>query len=673
MQAQERPRFRQDLVAELIEEQGARFIDVMDPDSDHVFRFYEVEYALACAMDGERDVAGIVKWAQEELGVTPSPKEVQSVIATLVDLKFIDTGAPAADAQVAKAAQPAQPAPAAAAAATPAPVAKPAPTDNELARGVVVGQNVAAKAPHEAAQDVELGGAGSKAQPKAADLPPAPDFALGSPGAAPVAAPPKAAVEDIALGAPGAREASKPAAAKAPVSEVSIDLAAHMPVGAADVKDAVKQSKVMAAVDVPKELLAAEAPAATKPVEAPVEAKSAKQLEREAQSARDKQAAKDKKEADAKAAAAKAEQAGKVADKADKAAEKADKKADKAEKKADKATASAAVDRAAATKAADTATVKNEKAEKAVDKAADKAADKKADKAKPAVELPKRPGTGQPIAPPAPRAGVSPMLVVMLILALVGAGAFFVWKFVINKPETAAQPSAEAPARPVPPPPPPAESLAKVAVETPAPQDVKAPVAGTIEAIEAADKEVKTGDVVATLAGGKPLTTEIANLTKDLERLTPAAEAAQKALADAQQKPDNEAGVAAAQKKYDAAKKPIDEKTATLAKKKADLEKLQIKSVTDGKLTDVAKTGQKVAADDVIAKVARPTMSVATFKLLPGQKLSGDNTLNVTAGDKQIACTVIDAQAETVKVSCPSDGSSQPLAEGTELKYTLPK
>jgi hypothetical protein len=663
MQAQERPRFRQDLVAELIEEQGARFIDVMDPDSDSVFRFYEVEYALACAMDGERDVAGIVKWAQEELGVTPSPKEVQSVIATLVDLKFIDTAAPAADAKVAKAAQPAQPAPAAAAAATPAPVAKVAPTDTELARGVVVGQNIAAKSTHEAAADLELGGAGSKAQHKAVDLPAAPDFALGSPGAAPIAAPAKAPVEDIALGAPGAREAAKPAPAKPVVSEVSIDLAAHMPVGAADVKDAVKQSKVMSAVDVPKELLAAEAkPAET--AEKPVEAKSAKQLEREAQSARDKQAAKDKKEAEAKAAVAKAEQAGKTADKADKAADKADKKADKAEKKAEKATASAAVDRAAANKAADTASTKSEKA----DKATEKTAEKKADKGKPAVELPKRPGTGQPIAPPAPRAGVSPVLVVMLILALVGAGAFFVWKFVINKPETAAQVAPTPPPRPLPPPPP-AESLAKVGLETPAPQDVKAPAAGTIETIEAADKEVKTGDVVATLAGGKPLTTEIANLTKDIERLTPATEAALKTLTDAQQKPDNEAAVTAAQKKYDTAKKPLDAKKATLETKKADLEKLQIKTVTDGKLTDVAKVGQKVAADEVIAKVARPAMNVATFKLLPGQKLSSDNTLNVTAGDKQIACTVIDAQAETVKVSCPADG----IAEGTELKYTLPK
>ena len=61
-----RPRFRQDLLAEAIEENGARFIDVIDPDSGDEFRFYELEYAMACAMDGERDVAGLVKWELAE-------------------------------------------------------------------------------------------------------------------------------------------------------------------------------------------------------------------------------------------------------------------------------------------------------------------------------------------------------------------------------------------------------------------------------------------------------------------------------------------------------------------------------------------------------------------------------------------------------------------------------
>ena len=114
----ERPRFRQDLVAELVEDGNHRFVDLMDPDSGNVYRFYEVEYSLACAMDGERDVPGIVRWAQEELGLQANPNEIKSVIATLGDLGYLDGGAPAA---------------------RPETPAHQAPIDEELGRGVVVG------------------------------------------------------------------------------------------------------------------------------------------------------------------------------------------------------------------------------------------------------------------------------------------------------------------------------------------------------------------------------------------------------------------------------------------------------------------------------------------------------------------------------------------------------
>jgi hypothetical protein len=89
----DRPRLREDLVAEAIEDQGIRFIDVIDPDNGSTYRFYDVEYSLACAMDGERDVAGLVRWAEEELGIVPSSNELQTVIATLGDLGYLDATA----------------------------------------------------------------------------------------------------------------------------------------------------------------------------------------------------------------------------------------------------------------------------------------------------------------------------------------------------------------------------------------------------------------------------------------------------------------------------------------------------------------------------------------------------------------------------------------------------
>jgi hypothetical protein len=224
-----RPRFRQDLVAELVEDGGQRFIDVADPDSGHMFRFFEVEYSLACGMDGERDVAGIVKWAQDELGITPTANEVQAVIAQLSDLRFVG-----ADRTVDAAATKAQP------------------RAEELAKGIVVGKQANANA----SADVELGKAGTNTASREEKLPAA-DFALGASGAGTAKAQPKAPVEDIALGAPGANDARRPAPASTPppATDMSLDLADQFALKPGDVKEAVRQSKVMTAVEVPKELL----------------------------------------------------------------------------------------------------------------------------------------------------------------------------------------------------------------------------------------------------------------------------------------------------------------------------------------------------------------------------------------------------------------------------------
>ena len=92
----ERPRFRTDLVAEPIEEDGRLCIDVVDPDTGTGFRFFEVEYSLACAMDGERDVEGLVQWAREDLGIEPSPDELATVISTLGELGYLEPAVAAA-------------------------------------------------------------------------------------------------------------------------------------------------------------------------------------------------------------------------------------------------------------------------------------------------------------------------------------------------------------------------------------------------------------------------------------------------------------------------------------------------------------------------------------------------------------------------------------------------
>jgi len=444
-----------------------------------------------------------------------------------------------------------------------------------------------------------------------------------------------------------------------------MDLTADMPVKAADVKEAVRQSKVMTAVEVPKELQdeldgGAEKAAAAKAAEqaAAEKAAAAKAAEKAAAEkvAAEKVAA--EKVAAEKAAAEKAA-AAKAAEKA--AAEKA-----AAAKAADKKPADKAADKKPADKkAADKKPADKKPADKKpADKDADKAADKKA------ITLPKTAPEKAPVAPPAPKQGISPVLVVLLILAVVGGGAYFFWRFVLAKPAATEQSKPEPPKPP--PPPPPAEASGKVTLETPPAQEIKAP-AGALESIEPADKEVKGGDVIATLVGAKALTTELDKLRADIDKATPAIEAATKELSDAQQKENNEAGVKAAQAKLDRVKKPVEDKQATVVKKQADLEKLIVKTTIDGKLVlpnPAPKAGDKVTADQVIATVQKPTVPVATFKIPPGTKVGADGNLTINAGGKTVVCTVSDAQAETIKVTCPADSG---LADGTDVKFTLPK
>ncbi|MBK9072178.1 MAG: hypothetical protein IPL79_14450 [Myxococcales bacterium] len=85
-----RPRLREDLLAEEIEDGGEQFVDLIDPDTGEATRLYFVEYSLACGMDGQRDLASLSAWAKQELGLTPSEAEVRAVIAALGQFGYLD-------------------------------------------------------------------------------------------------------------------------------------------------------------------------------------------------------------------------------------------------------------------------------------------------------------------------------------------------------------------------------------------------------------------------------------------------------------------------------------------------------------------------------------------------------------------------------------------------------
>src|SRR5262249_40927394 len=116
---------------------------------------------------------------------------------------------------------------------------------------------------------------------------------------------------------------------------------------------------------------------------------------------------------------------------------------------------------------------------------------------KPPVELPAAPVTvkvDKPMPPLTQRAGTSPLLLVVLILAIIRAGVFFAWKYVLERPaidvDTSAAP-VPAPVKPAPPPPPPPPPpTARIALETPDPEDVKVMRQGVLESIPASDTAV---------------------------------------------------------------------------------------------------------------------------------------------------------------------------------------
>ncbi len=623
----DRPRFRQDLVAEPIEEHGGRFIDVMDPDSGNLFRFYEVEYSLACGMDGERDVAGIVKWAQDELGLTPSAQEVRTVIATLGDLGFIATGVEAAA------------------------------DGPELATGVVAAAAVAPAM----SSDVELGQAGpavERKEPSAGSRrePSAPAVALGAPGAAPIRSRTTEPSAAVALGSPGrapARATPAPPVSAAVSSDVSLDLTDHIAVRRDDVKEAVRASKVMSAVDVPQDLLDAledrpsakpEAPPAElKKPEARVEAKPARIEAKPEARVEAKPEVKPEPRVEAKPAA-------RVEVKPEPRVEA------KAEVKPEPRVEA--------------------KPEAKPEPRVEAKPEAKPAVAKPAVELPKVPVvTDKPTQPTAPRSGVSPALIVVLILAVLGAAGFAVWKYVLQKPAVEQSTSTEpavAPVKPEPPapPPPPPAPTAKVVLEQPAVDEIRVARAGVVETILADKAAVKDGDVMVKLVGDKPIEAEITGLTRELKGLQDKLDATTKKLATAKGA-GNKAAAAQAEADLAERQKALETKKTQLTAKTAELEKYLIHAKGNGEFTPVAKQGQKLAANAVVAKLQREATPVATFKVTDAAAFPANASVELAlgSGEQRIGCSVAEVQGDSVKVMCPADPA---LSEGADVTLKLP-
>lgn len=722
----DRPRLREDLVAEAIEDRGARFIDVIDPDNGNSYRFYDVEYSLACAMDGERDIPGLVRWAQEELGIAPTAGELQNVIATLGDLGYLDRVDSRADGRA-----DGRPGLAAGVVAA-SPVSAPSSgIDVELGH-FQAAQPAAAKA--EPAAELELGAPGSARGSLELEIEEPAEVALGPSGAAapslpvpaarparaetplPVPTPerrvPEAAVaarrpSEQQVRAPGrstemgvrpSEQAGRPAAppartsqprlrpseqqvqASAPASTGASDpsLNLSLPIRPDDVKEAVRASREMRSVDVPPELMAAleaaEQPAGSSggpgsPGSGPVRSRPATappiaaSALPPAASVRPSSAVPSASILDPIAPLS-ASAPLSVSEPISPPSVPPLVPVPRAESRSEKVEARPAEPR------------RESKPEVRADGRAEVRT-----KSEPRLEYP-RAAEQRPALTPAPREPAPPVatplpdvpqkrssmwIVAVLVVAILGVVGFGVWRFVLNKkapaPVQTTEPVAVAPQPPVTPTePPPAPPAPSTKLSL-----VKDPSISV--------KMPAAGALKSVVADGSAVKEgdEVARLAgpRALEQNIASAKGdlEKRYPADITRL---KAKLAAApnsrqaQAELAAREARVAQRTKELEGYKAELDKLVIKAPTAGKITVIAKAGARLAAEaEVVSIDPEPHLSGAVDLGAPTTAQAGDSiTVKAKDGAATATCTLETVQGAKVSFHCPV---TEGFADGTEV------
>ncbi len=93
-----RPKFRDNLVAQPVEDAGIKWVEVSDPGSGRSFRFYDFEYLVASSMDGTRDAGDLVLHARQELGFETTPADLMQFVTELERLGYVTRAVPVDDA-----------------------------------------------------------------------------------------------------------------------------------------------------------------------------------------------------------------------------------------------------------------------------------------------------------------------------------------------------------------------------------------------------------------------------------------------------------------------------------------------------------------------------------------------------------------------------------------------
>lgn len=612
-----KPRFRADLVARPLEEDGIRFVDVTDPNSGATFRFYDVEYSIACAMDGAKDLQGLVEWTRTELGIETNTEELTTVVSTLAELGYLEavheavsgraggepslapsvddgagdefradhpeeltrevpalSGIPAAEPEEVTALRPS---PAQAAAARAASAASGADQDETSFAGLADGDP---PTPPPAAGPAE----GSRLRPQTH---------------------PPAGFDDEPTNLPPPR-----VAADDDEEDVAVDLGAHLSLSKDEVKEAVRASQVMEVPAIPKDLGAA--------------------LESEGKDATENAEKRDAAKTDA--ATEKAEPRGAAKDDAAERREAA---------------------KAGAPKTRDVSVAEANEPKPGL------RADPKDATGKGATALPKGPPVSvtpvaaAPAPEPAASSGGSKLLVgLLLLLGLAAAGYYYLNRPAVEpapEPEPRPSPSGQvtpaSPSEPVAP----QEPVARLTKAEPITVEVKASAAGKLEWVVEDGATVAMGDAVAKLEGAKKAERELANAKARLAYY-------EDRLAKAQA-----AGPAATE----AAQAKVAEKRDLVTRAQKQLDALTMTAPAGGKIQILVGVGAAVNVGDPVVRIGGGEPSLAaTFDLGPAASpyRQGDSCRVALAQDRDriFDCTVESLDGSRVTVRLAPATAAQP-------------
>lgn len=598
------PRLRTDLVAKQIEEAGHQFVDVTDPGSGATFRFYEAEYFIATAMNGARDLSGLASWAQAELGVAASADELKQVVDKLSELGYLDTTPPGG-----------------------------------LALGQAGGAQLSDQLP--APDHLELGSAGNAVVGAAGGDISAPNLSLGNAGNAQISAidfgggdddeptkvkgnplsgrpsdpsiPPRpptsqAPTPSLTPVGAGGTDDDGPTHLPAPATdfddEVSVDLSDHMKLGPDAVKEAVRQSQLLQAVD-PAQIDALKTPPPPPP---PTQ---------------------------------------KLAEEPDAGAP---------------ATDQASV-QATALPEQRTAQVKKP-AKETDDKplaTAKPTVDKPLDSAKPVTPTP-TPGDKKS------RTGTIVVLLLVLVALFAVAVALNLFNLRttlgLDKKEEKPKPVINKPIvdpidKPETPPPPKKPTLPAATLESAEGPgvDVKATAKGVLASIVESGSTVEADGEVARLRGGERYVKSIANVTLRLDHYQGKLD---KALA-AQKKAEAGGDANGAKRLQQDVKKAtakVEEKRKRIAADEQKLAAFIIKASAAGSIQTELKAGSRVEADAVIATIKGAPVLKAVFTLPDDKNLSNGEEVEVvskTDDKKRLGCQVTAIDGKKATVECPTD------------------